>query len=202
MIANNLAALLAERKIKITRLAKETGISRSTLTSIAQNDTKMIQLEVINQICMYLEITPEDFFVFVPIDVKITHEISNLQAGIEKGLLNFEFELDLFFDFITKKGTDTFEVAKTVSSKHILHTDEGTSVRLIIDMKDNSALFAEYERAIPTALRWNYMDILNSELSTSLSEALLDYFSQYFDVQDIILNTDFEFKITVFAMPF
>lgn len=140
MIANNLAALLAERKIKITRLAKETGISRSTLTSIAQNDTKMIQLEVINQICMYLEITPEDFFVFVPIDVKITHEISNLQAGIEKGLLNFEFELDLFFDFITKKGTDTFEVAKTVSSKHILHTDEGTSVRLIIDMKDNSAL--------------------------------------------------------------
>ncbi|EMB9041042.1 helix-turn-helix transcriptional regulator, partial [Listeria monocytogenes] len=35
MIHNNLSVLLAERNIKITRVAKDTGISRSTITAIA-----------------------------------------------------------------------------------------------------------------------------------------------------------------------
>lgn len=110
MIRNNLAVLLAERQIKITRVAKDTGISRSTVTSIAQNETKMIQLEVINNLCMYLNIEPKDFFVYVPIDIKysvmfdekdikfeMTHEENSIPVKIH------DFSFDLFIDVTNKK---------------------------------------------------------------------------------------------------
>ncbi|EAF6966384.1 XRE family transcriptional regulator, partial [Listeria monocytogenes] len=71
MIHNNLSVLLAERNIKITRVAKDTGISRSTITAIAQNDSKMIQMETIDTLCRYLNISPQDFFEFVPINIEI-----------------------------------------------------------------------------------------------------------------------------------
>ncbi|ODJ74565.1 helix-turn-helix domain-containing protein [Brochothrix thermosphacta] len=200
MIANNLATLLTERRIKITRLAKETGISRSTLTSIAQNDTKMIQLEVVNQICMFLEIDPDDFFIFIPIDIKISYEMSNLHARLYEGTL--QFEVEFFFDFITKKGTDTFESTALVSNNDIKITDEGTSISLFLDIDDNFDLFSEYRRKIPASIWWKQMELLGTDMSASLSDLLTEYFSSDFGAQDIILNTDYHFDVQISASPF
>lgn len=69
MIRNNLASLLAERSLKITKVAIDTGLSRNTVTSTVQNDGKMIQLETVNTLCRYLQITPGDFFSFLPYDI-------------------------------------------------------------------------------------------------------------------------------------
>lgn len=66
MIINRLAVLLAERHVKASRVSSETGISRSTLNSISKNDSKMIQLETINNLCSYLKVEPKDFFQFTP----------------------------------------------------------------------------------------------------------------------------------------
>lgn len=74
MIRNNLAALLAERSIRITTAAMETKISRNTITSTAQNDGKMIQLETINTLCRYLNITPAEFFSYLPYDIEFSIE--------------------------------------------------------------------------------------------------------------------------------
>lgn len=71
MIRNNLAVLLAERSLKITQVAQDTGISRNTITSTAQNDGKMIQLETINILCQYLGISHSEFFSYLPFDVKV-----------------------------------------------------------------------------------------------------------------------------------
>ncbi|WP_369689692.1 helix-turn-helix domain-containing protein [Lentilactobacillus kosonis] len=37
------------------------NLSRNTITSTSQNDTKMIQIETVNALCQYLEIAPKDF---------------------------------------------------------------------------------------------------------------------------------------------
>ncbi len=68
MIRNRLAILLAERELKITRVANDTNISRNTITGIAQNDSKMMQLETINELCKYLGVTPGEFFEYAPFD--------------------------------------------------------------------------------------------------------------------------------------
>lgn len=77
MLINNLATILTERQLKITKVANDTHISRTTLTSLFQNDSKMIQLETINTLCQYLKITPGDFFEYVPYDFDFSIYISD-----------------------------------------------------------------------------------------------------------------------------
>lgn len=69
MIRNKLASLLADRNLKISRVANDTDLSRNTITSTAQNDTKMIQLDTINELCQYLSISPADFFEYLNFDL-------------------------------------------------------------------------------------------------------------------------------------
>ena len=65
-IRNNLAVLLAERKLKTNQVAVDTGISRSSLASIVYNRSKMIQLSTRDILCQYLQVTPAEFFVYDP----------------------------------------------------------------------------------------------------------------------------------------
>lgn len=69
MIFNRLKMLLSERELSITQVAKDTGLSRTTLTYMVQNNSKGIQLATLNQLCQYLHVRPEDFFEYYPFDV-------------------------------------------------------------------------------------------------------------------------------------
>lgn len=62
MIKCNLSILLAERNLKISELSKRTGISRTTLTSLAQNQSKGIQFDTFDTICSFLKVSPNDLF--------------------------------------------------------------------------------------------------------------------------------------------
>ncbi|MBD1419893.1 helix-turn-helix transcriptional regulator, partial [Staphylococcus aureus] len=56
MIRNRLSELLSERGLKISRVAKDVKIARSSLTSMAQNDSEMIRYDAIDKLCSYLHI--------------------------------------------------------------------------------------------------------------------------------------------------
>lgn len=58
MIKCNLAVILAERNMKISQLAEETRISRTTLTALAYNHGKGIQYDTLDTLCEYLDISP------------------------------------------------------------------------------------------------------------------------------------------------
>ncbi|EIX7109436.1 helix-turn-helix transcriptional regulator, partial [Listeria innocua] len=125
MISNNLSILLAERKIKITRVAKDTGISRSTITSIAQKDSKMIQMDTIDTLCRYLNVTPHDFFEFIPINFEINvfpregtfHLINNTDKLTLK-----RFAFDLYIDVQEKNNKETLSLSGEWDSDFNLNT--------------------------------------------------------------------------------
>lgn len=71
MVRCNLAVLLAERNLRITKVSSDTGISRTTLTNLANNYGTGIQLDTLNTLCMYLKVTPSQIFHFVPVDIKV-----------------------------------------------------------------------------------------------------------------------------------
>ena len=71
MIRCNLAILLAERNLRITKVSKDTGISRTTLTSLSSNKAQGIQFDTINTLCNYLNINPNQLITHTPIDVKL-----------------------------------------------------------------------------------------------------------------------------------
>ncbi|HDU1442640.1 TPA: helix-turn-helix transcriptional regulator, partial [Staphylococcus pseudintermedius] len=74
MIKNKLSELLSERGLKTSRVAKDVGIARSSLTSMIYNDNEMLRYDSIDKLCRYLNITPTDFFEFVPMDIDMVAE--------------------------------------------------------------------------------------------------------------------------------
>lgn len=73
MVRCNLSVLLAERNLKITKVCKDTGISRTTLTYLANNYSKGIQYDTLNTLCTYLHVSPAELISFVPVDIYITY---------------------------------------------------------------------------------------------------------------------------------
>ena len=58
MVRCNFSVLLAERNLKITTVCNDTGISRTTLTYLANNYSKGIQYDTLNTLCSYLKVSP------------------------------------------------------------------------------------------------------------------------------------------------
>lgn len=103
MIRNNLAIILAERQIKITKVSNDTGISRTTLTALVQNSSKMVQIETVNKICLYLDLTTNDFFSFVPLDVYFNVYLGDIDQDQYNATHLIEYGLTGFMNIETKQ---------------------------------------------------------------------------------------------------
>ncbi|MDK6856152.1 helix-turn-helix domain-containing protein [Aerococcus sanguinicola] len=66
MIRNRLSILMAERDLKIADMHELTGISKTTLTALADNKGKGVQYDTVDKICNVLGVTPSDFFAYEP----------------------------------------------------------------------------------------------------------------------------------------
>jgi putative transcriptional regulator len=60
MIRCHLSRLLGERKLKITDVARDTGINRGTLTRLYHETAERIELDVLDKLCEYLGVTVPD----------------------------------------------------------------------------------------------------------------------------------------------
>ena len=89
MIRCNLAVLLAERNLKISKVSKDTGISRTTLTSLNSNYSQGIQFDTMNTLCLYLGIAPEKLINYIPFDITIT----NFEYSIQNNEIDMEIEI-------------------------------------------------------------------------------------------------------------
>lgn len=54
MIKCNLSRILGEKKLKISDVSRDTGINRGTLTRLYQETAERVDLEVMDQLCAYL----------------------------------------------------------------------------------------------------------------------------------------------------
>mgnify|MGYP005904511531 CR=1 FL=1 len=60
MIRNKLSALMGERLVRISKLAKMTGLSRATVTLIYYRKTKSIDFRTLDKLCEALNCNVED----------------------------------------------------------------------------------------------------------------------------------------------
>lgn len=109
MLRNNLAKLMIDRSVTATQLFNDTGIARSTISKISNNNTDKISLQTIDKICNYLEVSPSEFFDFWAYDVKIQSGFDNFDTLSEvkenwKFATNFEEPCYLLLEF--KRGRD------------------------------------------------------------------------------------------------
>ncbi|RTE45005.1 helix-turn-helix domain-containing protein [Acinetobacter junii] len=68
MIISNLAVLLAERKLKVADLVRSTGINKSTLHKLYNDESVRIDFDTIDKICIALDVGVGDLLIFKKID--------------------------------------------------------------------------------------------------------------------------------------
>ncbi|OGI01259.1 MAG: transcriptional regulator [Candidatus Melainabacteria bacterium GWF2_37_15] len=66
MLKNNLAVLMARKKIRIAELHRITGISASSLSNLYNEKTDMISFRTIEKLCEALDCTVGELFEYIP----------------------------------------------------------------------------------------------------------------------------------------
>lgn len=192
MIKCNLPVLLAERGVKITKLSKDTGISRTTLTSLSNNYSQGIQFDTLNKICKYLKINPGELFLYVPFEI------------------NFNFQYEDIFTIIVTDGNQKFEcdfcwsLEKIESERKNLkgdflgykkHWEFSIQDLKILDTKDNIERIKEkekiknYLKQLPIALykmlENEILEKINDKISREQEMALNAYEISHADIEDM-----------------
>ena len=62
MIRNKFSVILGEKLLRISKVAQETGISRTTLTNLYFRRAQGVTFEVLDKLCKYLECDVNDLF--------------------------------------------------------------------------------------------------------------------------------------------
>ncbi len=68
MLKCHLSRILGERKIKVAEVARDTGINRNTLHRLYNETATRVELEVIEQLCRYLQIGVGELFEMIDLD--------------------------------------------------------------------------------------------------------------------------------------
>lgn len=66
MIKCHLSTLLGQRKLKISDVSAATGINRGTLTRLYQETAERVDLDVVDTLCGYLQVSVGELFERLP----------------------------------------------------------------------------------------------------------------------------------------
>ena len=192
MIKNNFNTLMAERQLKITRVSNDTGISRTTLTALSQEMSKGVQLDTLNTLCKYFNITPCEFFDYLPFDLEYNIEqdteeelVPNNEDGIE---YTTRCDYILFINMKGKNQNKTFEIKIDVEKTYNL-TDpiEGNLYEYLkFDINNIDILIVDNPEAL------SFIELvkgLSASWQTKIQLDILLFISTYFTKEDNLKNS-------------
>lgn len=80
MIVSKFSKILHERQLKISDVARITGITRPTLTSLYSGKSKGINFDTLDKLCKFFSLTPNELFAFY--DFEFDNVIINNVNGV------------------------------------------------------------------------------------------------------------------------
>ncbi|BFT97314.1 MAG: helix-turn-helix transcriptional regulator [Staphylococcus epidermidis] len=188
MIRNRLAEIMFERDIKVVRLSKETGISRNTITNTASNNSEMLQLNTINKICKFLNITPCDFFEYIPVDIELTfledEKIELVEIYSKEYLLQPKFNCDLLIDIKERENSYSFDTQIKIDTSNVLsnfptpdfmeddYQEKHIDIEIVFYSVEDKENFVEQFNKIPK----QFKKMIYNDLIDQYRKFLLSYF--------------------------
>lgn len=192
MIKNNFNTLMAERQLKITRVSNDTGISRTTLTALSQEMSKGVQLDTLNTLCKYFNITPCEFFDYLPFDLEYNIEqdtdeelVPNSEDGIE---YTTRCDYILFINMKGKNQNKTFEIKIDVEKTYnITDPIEGNLYEYLkFDINNIDIILVGNPEAL------SFIELvkgLSASWQTKIQLDILLFISTYFTKEDNLKNS-------------
>jgi len=168
MTKSNLAVLLAQRGLKITKLSEATRISRTTLTALYYNKCLGVQFDTMDTLCNYLGVTPGDLFLFTPIEL-IVSDCRLDDDGSFNGMLFAELKdrrgkvkIPMRFEcpplVCQNKGRNEMTVFVDLLGKEDPLVEDNTNERLLSAMEQVPFVFAEdFQRQITDVITHKLM---------------------------------------------
>ncbi|MEJ7173449.1 helix-turn-helix transcriptional regulator [Staphylococcus caprae] len=199
MIRNRLSELLSERGLKISRVAKDVKIARSSLTSMVQNDSEMIRYDAIDKLCSYLHISPSDFFEHNPINFDFTfdeepnykinssNEFFEITTDITKAfsIENFEFEILVDVELENKQKLN-FDLDISYDKIEKITTLKYRFVFKIKNEKENMEL-KKYVDNLSAGLKNILFKKINKHLSEYVSKVIVENVD---DIEELFPNVN------------
>lgn len=65
MIRCHLSRLMGEHKMKISDVARETGLNRSTITALYQENAARIEIDAVEKLCSLFDCNVSDLFEYI-----------------------------------------------------------------------------------------------------------------------------------------
>ena len=65
MIKCHLSRLMGERKLKISDVARDTGLHRNTITLLYQETANRVDIDALNALCKYFGVSVGELFEFI-----------------------------------------------------------------------------------------------------------------------------------------
>ncbi|MFD7035522.1 helix-turn-helix domain-containing protein [Mammaliicoccus sciuri] len=206
MIRNRLSELLSERGLKISRVAKEVEIARSSLTSMVQNDSEMIRYDAIEKLCTFLNISPNEFFEYTPISVEYefdeypTIEYEILQDFDRRLVLN-KFDFDFLVDIKHYKEDLSFDLdvsylrsqSNQVSIFKVNNENSVPELKEIISQLSpglKSVLYKKLQKHIQSYATHFLLNDITYNINYSLTKEDLDRLKKSFEKKPVRLVSD------------
>lgn len=191
MIRNNLSILMSERGIKNSTLSMKTGISKNTISSTAQNDGKMIQLETVNKICQVLGTTPAEFFSYIPYDIDFQLSLNDIQIEF---FSNDVYEVDkLFVKSIDLDLLFTVERSKNRIHEFLFETSDFSKNDILfnsnffIDLKSTDDSFSSFWTDVPTTFKSDITTNVTREVVKEIRNGIITKIQEHEIINDIAL---------------
>lgn len=221
VIRNKLASILADRGIKISRAAMELpNISRNTITNTASNNGKMIQLETIDTLCQYLNITPAEFFEYLPFDLEFHTDITKNEAYTDE-LFDFikmgpnGINFDFYVNKITynSKPNTLYEFSGTVEK--IGNTEQDQFIYIKLTNEGNNDFKEVWDNPKFSGFKLQVWNDIKQNIALAINKSMVERFPQmqddpfdyvHADGSDLVIsssfNVDAEYNHTNNDLPF
>ena len=192
MIRYNLNKLLGERNLKISKVFVDTGISRSTLTKIVNNQSTMVQIETIDKLCQYLKVGVSDFFEYIPVELEV-NVFLNESDGFGKLGLDLIIKIKDTFHNTEKEFVYTINEDKKSEDNIFVdnnwyHNSLGEEIKIL--RIDFPLIFKDYITKI-TNNNYGFSSDIYQEIENKIHDTILnkegegEIFKEYGDVHII-----------------
>lgn len=197
MIRNRLADFIHERDIKIVRLSKETGISRNTITNTASNSSDMLHMNTIDKLCSYLDITPCEFFDYIPFEFEYELSADNdiymeWNSNLSISEKTFCLDHDILIDITNDKIKSKYDGRIRLESSNIVDMsvfEENTLIfKIDLSKKDVQEINKIFDN-IPKA----FIKLINKKLTNDIRTFLLSNFDKRDKSGDTFEHNNYDF---------
>lgn len=172
MIIVKLSEILTRSKLKIADIVRDTGITRTTLTSLSYGHSNGINFDTLNKLCRYLAVNPGDLLQFLNIEISATSITFDDQLFNREEIVNSSGDHIEFISRAVFSGTVALAHPKsyTMAFHGYLTSTHPNNYSLYLVIIDNPKSF---KKLLDSDSQDYLIDIL--------SEKILDEFEQYAD---------------------